>query len=114
MSCTKELTMSVPRGCTLGAVLAASSLLAGCVSPQHSLEPDFGRAVHNDIVAQVSDPEPHYDRIVEPASNGMRSAAANRRYETGQVIQPQVQSTSQVAGAGGGGGGAPAGGGQSK
>jgi len=114
MSCIKEPTMSVLRGCTLGAVFAAGSLLAGCVSPQHSLEPDFGRAVRNDIVAQVAEPEPRYDRTVEPASNGMRSAAANRRYESGQVIQPQVQSTSQVAPAAGGGGGAPPSGGSSK
>ena len=110
MSCIKEPTMSVLSGCTLGAVLAASSLLAGCVSPQHSLEPDFGRAVHNDIVAQVSDPEASHDRKVEPASNGMRSVAANRRYESGQVIQPQVQSTNQVVAAGGGGGAPPSGG----
>lgn len=110
MSCTKEPTMSALRGSTFGAVFAASSLLAGCVSPQHGLEPDFGRAVRNDIVAQVADPEPRYERKVDPASNGMRSVAAIKRYESGQVIAPQAQSTSQVAGAGGSGGAPPAGG----
>ena len=113
MSCIKEPTMSVLSGCTLGAVLLASSLLSGCVSPQHNLEPDFARAVHNDIVAQIADPEPRYERRDEPASNGMRSAAAIKRYESGQVIQPQTQTTSQVAGSSGAGG-APAGGGPSK
>jgi len=114
MSCIKEATMSVTRACTAGAVIAASTLLAGCVSPQHSLEPDFGRAVHNDIVAQVAEPEPRYERTIDPASNGMRSVAAIKRYESGQVIAPQAQSTSQVANSSGGGGGASGGGGPSR
>jgi len=110
MSCIKEPTMSVLRACTVGTVIAMSTLLAGCVSPQHSLEPDFGRAVRNNIAAQVAEPEARYDRSVDPASNGTRSVAAVRRYESGQVIAPQAQSTSQVAGSSGGGGGPPAGG----
>lgn len=105
--------MSVLRGCALVAALAASSLLAGCLSPQHSLEPDYGRAVRNDIVAQVADPEPRYARKVEPAADGTRAVSANRRYLSGQVIPPVTQSTSQVAGSSGGGG-APQGGGSSK
>ena len=96
-----------------GAAVAAAGLLAGCVSPQHGLEPDFGRAVHNNIVAQVADPEPGYARKVEPASNGTRAVAASRRYERGEVIQPAAQTTSQVAGAAPGGG-APSGGGSNK
>jgi hypothetical protein len=107
--------MSVLRGCAVVAALAGSSLLAGCIlSPQHSLEPDYGRAVRNDIVAQIADPEPAYARKVEPAADGTRAVSANRRYLSGQVIQPQAQTTSQVAGSGGGGGGAPSGGGSSK
>ena len=105
--------MSVLRGCALVAALAGSSLLAGCIlSPQHSLEPDYGRAVRNDIVAQVADPEPGYTRKVEPAADGTRAVAANKRYLSGQVIPPVSQSTSQVAGSSGGG--APQGGGSSK
>jgi hypothetical protein len=106
--------MSVLRGSALVVALAGSSLLGGCIlSPQHSLEPDYGRGVHNDIVAQIADPEPAYARKVEPAADGTRAVSANRRYLSGQVIQPQPQSTSQVAGSSGGGG-APQGGGSSK
>lgn len=105
--------MSVLRVCALVAALAGGSLLAGCIlSPQHSLDPHYGRAMHNDIVAQIADPEPGYARKVEPAADGTRAVSANRRYLSGQVIQPQAQTTSQVAGSGGGG--APAGGGSSK
>ena len=60
--------MSVLRRCALVAALGTSSLLAGCVlAPMHPLEPGYGRALHNNIVAQVADPEPAYARKVEPA-----------------------------------------------
>ena len=107
--------MSVLRGCAVVAALAGSSLLGGCiVTGQHSLDPHYGQAVHNDIVAQIADPEPAYARKVEPAADGTRAVSANRRYLSGQVIQPQSQTTSSVAGSAPGGGGAPSGGGSSK
>ena len=102
--------MSLRSAFVFGAVAAAGSLLAGCLSPQHGLEPDFGRAVRNNVAAQIADPEPRYARKDEPASNGVRAAAAARRYEHGEVIQPATQSTSQVAAAASGGGGPPSGG----
>ena len=107
--------MSVLRACAVVAALAGSSLLGGCIlMAQHPLDPHYGQAVHNDIVAQVADPEAAYARKVEPAADGTRAVSANRRYLSGQVIQPVNQSTSQVAGAAPGGGGAPSGGGSSK
>jgi outer membrane murein-binding lipoprotein Lpp len=89
--------MSLRPAFVIGATVAAASLLAGCLSPQHGLEPDFGRATRNNIAAQVADPEPRYARKVEPAANGVRSVTASQRYERGQVTPPVVQSTSSVA-----------------
>jgi len=107
--------MSVLRACAVVAALAGSSMLGGCIlMAQHPLDPHYAQAVHNDVVAQIADPEAAYARKVEPAADGTRAVSANRRYLSGQVIQPQAQTTSQVAGSGGGGGGAPSGGGSSK
>ena len=107
--------MSVLRACALVAALAGSGMLGGCIlMAQHPLDPHYGQAVHNDIVAQIADPEPGYVRKVEPAADGTRAVSANRRYLSGQVIQPQIQTTSSAAAPASGGGGAPSGGGSSK
>jgi type IV pilus biogenesis protein CpaD/CtpE len=90
----------------VGAV-AASVLLSGCsyIDAQGTMMPDYGHAVRANIAAQVAEPEPHYLRQVEPASNGARAVSAVDRYEHGEVHEPVTQKTSSVSSGGGGGGG---------
>lgn len=87
----------------------AALALGGCSSDVYKAadigEPDFGRAVRQNIAAQVADPAPNYEYADPPASSGPRTSKAQERYETGTVIQPTVEATQNVTtGAGGGGG----------
>jgi type IV pilus biogenesis protein CpaD/CtpE len=66
--------------------------LAGCVQAT-TPDPGFGVALRQNIAAQIADPAPRYDRTNPPASDGARTALAQERYEKGQVIQPQAEST---------------------
>lgn len=86
------------------AILAlAAAALSGCaVSSQH-IATDYGRALRQDVAAQIADPDARYKGDPTPASNGSRSAMAQTRYERGQVIQPASTSTSSVSVGGGGG-----------
>ncbi len=76
----------------------AAAVLGGCASEIHKeatdVDPDFGRAVRQNIAAQIADPAPVYDYENPPASGGERTAAAQDRYNKGQVTQPVPQSTS--------------------
>lgn len=74
-------------------VSGACALLSACIDPQRPMQPDYGWATRSNMAAQIADPEPRYRREVEPASNGDRITAANQRYESGAVIQPQAEST---------------------
>jgi len=78
---------------SLAAAAGVGALLSGCVDAQGPLSYDYGIAVRTNIAAQTADPEPHYRRDVEPASNGDRIDAAVERYEKGQVIVPEAAST---------------------
>ena len=75
------------------AVLGACALLTACVDGQGPLSYDHGVAFRANTVAQIAEPEPHYRRDVEPASNGDRIDAAIGRYEKGEVIKPEAAST---------------------
>ncbi len=66
----------------LGAALA----LSGCV--QTHLGQDFGVAIHQDIAAQVADPDAHYVGSPAPGSDGSRVALAQDRYQKGKVTPP--------------------------
>jgi hypothetical protein len=94
----------------LMAVLLAAGALGGCYS-QLRLSPDYGVAVRQDVTAQIADPDAHYTGVPQPGSNPNRVAQAQRRYNTGRVIQPASTSTSTVAAGGGDGGGGNGGGG---
>lgn len=75
-------------------LLAAGLLGAGCTTPLDApLSPTFGQAVASMqsqiIPAEVS--------LEPPPSSGRRAADAIGRLERGEVKQPDVQSTSDIA-----------------
>ena len=96
----------------LAAALAgAGALLAGCEGSSPSLEQsslrlsdDFGRAVREDVAAQIVDPDPSWKAGPPPPSDGERAALAQKRYQHDVVIQPSTAATSQAVSSGGGGG----------
>jgi hypothetical protein len=94
-------------------------LLSGCMQSSLRISPDFGNAVNQDIAAQIADPDAHYAGTPAPGSSGLRVDLAQKRYDTGQVIQPSSTTASGSAsigsadngvngGPGGAGGGAGA------
>jgi type IV pilus biogenesis protein CpaD/CtpE len=87
---------------------AAATALAGCETPTR-LQPDFGQSLHQNLVAQVADPDAKYSGTVTPASNGARTSLAQTRYQKNPVLQPSVSTTAGIRQAGGGG--SPGGGG---
>jgi hypothetical protein len=92
---------------TLIGVTAAAALLGGCVQSQMHLSSDFGRAVRQDIVAQIADPDAHYTGDPAPGSNGLRVGLAQKRYDTGKVLEakPPTTTTINIGTFGGGSGG---------
>jgi hypothetical protein len=84
---------------------AASVLLSGCVEPQVHVGDDFGVAIHQDVMAQIADPQPAYLNKPAPPSDGVHTAAATERYRTGRVIQPVSAEASSIGASMGGSGG---------
>jgi len=90
-----------------GLALGLSLGLTGCLESQATLSPDFGRAVHEDLAAQIADPDARYVGQPSPGSDGHRVGLAQQRYVTGKVIKPApaaayvVGSVSSDAGSGG-------------
>lgn len=87
----------------------AALALAGCTAHVEgpTQDPQFGRALRQNLAAQVADPTPQYVREEEPGHNGPRTALAQRRYQTGTVIQPVTSGTTTIrstSGSGSGGG----------
>jgi len=93
--------------CVGALLVAAAGGLSGC-SSRH-LSPDFGYVVHEDLVAQIADPQPHPEGKPAPGAIGTHVAAATFRYETGVVIQPVTATTSKVGGGSGASSAAPTG-----
>jgi hypothetical protein len=71
----------------LGLIAAAASGLSGCVVSQIHQSRDFGQAVSQNVVAQITDPNPRYPGPPPPAS-GARAVLAQTRYRTGTTIPP--------------------------
>jgi type IV pilus biogenesis protein CpaD/CtpE len=92
-------------------IIALAAGLSACAMNDKPLDPNYGQALRQNLNAQVADPDARYARVIEPNSDGMRSAAAQKRYQTGKVIQPATVATTEISiGGGGGGGGAASGG----
>jgi hypothetical protein len=79
----------------VGALAGCGAGLAGCVLPQESLSADFGRALHENLVAQIADPEAGYPGPPPPA-DGARAALAMERYRAGKVTQPVPATASKI------------------
>jgi hypothetical protein len=84
MSFTKRLR---PFGLA-GALALAGAGLSGCIFPQEPLNHDFGRALHENLVAQIADPDVVYGP--NPPANGEAVGLAMQRYRTGTVIKPKA------------------------
>lgn len=86
--------------------------LAGCTESSLRINPDFGNAVHQDIAAQIADPDARYAGVVTPGSDGARVGLAQKRYQANQVVPPSTVTASGRASIGqadNGSGGAGAG-----
>ena len=86
----------------------AALALCGCEAlpnQAHRTDPEFGRALRQNLAAQVADPAPSYEYAEQPASSGPRTAQAQKRYDTGTVTQPSTETTQTVTGGGGSAGG---------
>jgi len=99
MFCIKEGRALRRHLAIAAAALAASASVAGCVSPQHSLNRDWSDANRSFKAAQTADPEAKYVRELNPASNGIRAADASWRYNRGEVTEPAAMTTSTSLGA---------------
>lgn len=89
--------------------------ISACAQSSLRISSDFGNAVNQDAVAQIADPDAHYEGTPAPGSNGARVGLAQKRYQSNQVIQPSVGGASKVGQADNGssaGAGASAGAGQ--
>ncbi|KQW68095.1 hypothetical protein ASE17_06450 [Phenylobacterium sp. Root77] len=84
-------------------LVALASSLSGCVYSQKHLSSDFGYAVRQAAVAQITNPDAVYSAVPQPPSDGARAAGAQERYRTGKVIQPTglASSISSAASVGG-------------
>lgn len=69
------------------ALVAASAGLCGCLVSQIHQSRDFGVAVSQNVVAQITDPDHRYP-ATPPPSNGARAVLAQKRYRTGTTIPP--------------------------
>ena len=86
----------------------AALALSGCEAipnQAHRTDPEFGRALRQNLAAQVADPAPNYSYENPPASSGPRTGLAQKRYDTGTVIAPSTETTQTVTGGGGSAGG---------
>jgi hypothetical protein len=98
------------------AILCLAPALAACQQSSLRIDPEFGKAIHQDVAAQIADPDAHYEGIVTPGSAGRRVGLAQKRYDTNQVVQPSTTTASSKTlggvdnGSGGGGGAGVSGG----
>ena len=74
--------------------ICLTPLLSGCAQSSLRISPDFGNAVNQDIAAQIADPDAHYAGTPAPGSSGPRVGLAQKRYDTGTVIQPSSTTAS--------------------
>ncbi len=108
------MTLKKTRPAVLAIVLGMAPLVSACTQSSIRLSPDFGNAVHQDIAAQIADPDAHYEGTPAPGASGERVGLAQKRYGTNQVIQPSAttassRSTGPVDNGGGSGVGASTG-----
>ena len=84
-------------------VLAAATIaLGGCNTTYKDIgspDPAFGEAVKYNAAVHTIDPDPVYTAEgAQPGDNGEHASQAMRRYRTGQVKQPSVETTTSGGG----------------
>lgn len=82
------------RGLAFAGALAGLCACANAADQQ--AEADFGRALHEDIVAQIADPDREAAPHPPAVSDGARVGLAMERYRTGKVIEPQPATASRI------------------
>ena len=101
-------------GLLLAALAGVGVIAASCADEKQLNEDmhssDFGRAVQEDMAAQIADPDATY-KGPPPASSGEQAALAQTRYATDKVTKPVSVNTQSTGSGGGGGGGGGSGGG---
>lgn len=80
----------------LATVVAGGALLSGCLEDQRidqtrlRMQDDFGRAVTQDLAAQIANPDAGRDAGPPPPSNGARANLAVTRYRQDAVTPPST------------------------
>src|SRR5258708_4629412 len=78
-------------------VITVGMALSACTQSSLRMNPDFGNAVHQDIAAQIADPDARYEGVIAPGSDGARVELAQKRYQANQVIPPSAVTASGSA-----------------
>jgi hypothetical protein len=78
-------------------IVCTALSLSACTQSALRVSPDFGNAVNQDVAAQVTDPDAHYEGAPPPEANGVRVGLAQKRYQTNTVIQPSSVTASSSA-----------------
>ena len=101
-------------GLLVAALAGVGAMVAGCADEKQLANDmgsaDFGRAVHEDLAAQIADPDAVY-KGPPPPSSGKRADLAQTRYQNDKVTPPAAISSSSGGGGGSSGGGGGSGGG---
>ena len=106
--------MKLKTGLMMATLVGAGALVAACADEngfdREVRGMEMGRAVHEDMTAQIADPDASYKGPPPPA-NGARTELAQKRYVTGTVKNPPAVSSMQniQGGSGGGSGGGSSG-----
>jgi hypothetical protein len=74
--------------------ICIAPLLSACTQSSLRISSDFGNAVNQDLVAQIADPEAHYEGTPSPGSSGVRTGLAQKRYDRNEVIPPSSTTAS--------------------
>jgi|SRR5438874_2687992 len=75
-------------------MIAVCMGLAACTQSSLRIQPDFGNALHQDIAAQIADPDARYEGTPAPGSDPARVGLAQKRYQANQVIPPSAVTAS--------------------
>lgn len=87
------MTTRTVRAALVIAVCLAPALSA-CTQSSLRIAPDFGSAVHQDVAAQIADPDARYEGVPPPGSASARVDLAQKRYNANQVVQPSSTTAS--------------------
>jgi hypothetical protein len=111
MSCIEGRAMNSTKIVRAALVIAISlaPALSACTQSSLRINPDFGNALHQDVAAQIADPDARYEGTPAPGSAGPRVGLAQKRYDANQVIPPSATTASSARSIGNADNGTPAG-----